>query len=85
LLPGERHTVPCETGLASLLFGRPEKIDRADLALVVYFRPWPFTLIPLRRLFRFVARRAENGQLIWEPRASSDLQPDFDKFIAQGK
>jgi len=79
LIPAERYTVPCAIAINIAT----AKIDQADLAIVVYFRPWPLTFLRRHRLFRFVARAGENGQLIWEPQPSAELEPSFDKFITE--
>ena len=80
LSPTEALTVPC-TGQqlvgASAPYVQPALTD-ADLAIVVYYRAWPFTFYRDRRLFRFVARLGKRGEVIWEKQPSGILEADFD-------
>jgi hypothetical protein len=80
LLAGESFTVPCTS---TRFFGMPVAVKNADLGIVVYYRPWPLTLLRLHRLFRFVARRGDQGQLIWDKQPSEPLETDFDKWLDQ--
>src|SRR2546426_2586389 len=61
LQPTQGLTVPC-TGGFMLVNGQ---FSSADLAIVVSYRPWPFTFIRKRKFFRFVARFA-NGNIVWD-------------------
>lgn len=80
LSPTEALTVPC-TGQqvvgASAPYVQPA-LTHADLAIVVYYRDWPFTFYRDRRFFRFVANIGKHGEVTWEKQPSSILEPDFD-------
>jgi hypothetical protein len=86
LVPTEGFTVPCTAE------GRPivgssapyiqPRIVRADLAIAVYYRAWPFTFYREHRLFRFVAHIGKE-EVTWEKQPAAVLEPDFDKYIAE--
>lgn len=81
LNPTEAFTVPC-TGSQILGSSAPYAqpiLARADLAIVVYYRPWPFTFYRDRRMFRFVSHAGKQGEITWEKQPSGALEPDFDK------
>jgi hypothetical protein len=85
LKPTEGFTVPC-TG--SKLIGSPPPylqpvISRVDMAIVVYYRAWPFTFYRDHRLFRFVASLGKDGEVSWEKQPSVDLEPDYNEFIRE--
>jgi len=83
LIPTEGFTVPC-TGHKVVDTAPPYipfQLMKADLAIVVYYRFWPFTFYRSRRLFRFVARPGRQNEIIWEKQPSGVIEPDFDKFI----
>jgi len=80
----EGYTVPC---IPYRLIGLPASfrqpvLGRADLAIVVYYRAWPFTFYRDRRLFRFLSRIQNDGTVIWEKQPAAVLEPDYDRFIA---
>lgn len=85
LSPTEGYTVPC---VSENMFGVAPpfalKIKQADLAIAVYYRPWPwpFTIVRRHRLFRFVARIGREGEVVWDKQPAADLEPDFDNYIA---
>lgn len=83
LSPTEGFTVPCTGGrlVGSSPPYMPPMLRRADLAIVVYYRAWPFTFYRDHRLFRFVANIGKNGEITWEKQPSDDLEPDYDAFI----
>lgn len=89
LIPAEALTVPC-TGQqfvgASAPYVQPV-IAQADLAIVIYYRAWPFTFYRDRRLFRFVANIGKHGEVTWEKQPSSILEADFDNHwtVEDGK
>jgi hypothetical protein len=85
LSPTEAITVPC-TG--PNLFGstppfRQWTLAHADLAIVVYYKMWPFTFYQDHRLFRFVARFSKEGEVVWEKQPAAALEPAFGHYIAQ--
>jgi hypothetical protein len=84
LKPTEGYTVPC-TG--EHMFGTSPpfalKIKNADLAIVAYYRPWPFTFLRNHRLFRFVANVSRDGEVTWEKQPAAALEKDFDNYIQQ--
>lgn len=85
LRPTEGFTVPC-TGShfvgASPPYIQPV-INFADLAIVVYYRVWPFTFYRDHRLFRFVADVEKEKAIVWEKQPAAILEPDFDKWITE--
>ena len=85
LPPTEGYTVPCTSEnmfAASPPFMLP--LRQADLAIVVYYRPWPFTLIRRHRLFRFVARIGGNGTVDWDKQPTTEeMERDYDSFVKQ--
>jgi hypothetical protein len=76
----ESFTVPCAPNLAGRA-GQPLAITQADLAMVVYYRPWPFTFLRRHKLLRLVARIGEQGDIIWERQPAAPLEKDFDAYI----
>ncbi len=83
LAPTEGYTVPCskEDFVTSTAPSKPIPMTHADLAIIVYYRPWPFTILRTRRLFRFIGRFGEGGQVAWDKQPADQLEPDFDKWI----
>jgi hypothetical protein len=84
LKPTEAFTVPC-TG--NRLVGAPPPYSQpvlvqADLAIVAYYRVWPFTFYRDHRLFRFVASIGKNNEIVWEKQPSNLLEADYDEWIA---
>jgi hypothetical protein len=83
--PGEAFTVPC-TG-NQLVGGQAPytspTISHADLAIVTYYRAWPFTFYRPHKLFRFVASFGKQGQIIWDKQPAAILESDYDKFIQE--
>jgi hypothetical protein len=86
LVPTEGFTVPCiSEGMKIVATSPPNKpiyVTQADLALVVYYRAWPFTFYRDHRLFRFVAHFG-NQEVTWEKQPAVDLEPDFNNWIAE--
>jgi hypothetical protein len=57
-------------------------LKEADLAIAFYYRPWPIPFLRCHRLFRFVARFNEKGEIVgWDKQPAAILEPDFDKFM----
>lgn len=81
LAPTEGYTVPCTPENMIVTPGRPLTIQQADLAIAVYFRPWPLTFLRRHRLFRFVARIGKQGEVVWEKQPAADLEQDYNEFI----
>jgi hypothetical protein len=74
----EGLTVPC-TSEGRARTNIPVHVD-ADLAIVVYYRAWPFIFYRDHRLFRFVAHTNQQGEVIWNKQPASPLEPDFEKL-----
>jgi len=55
----------------------------ADLAIVAYYRAWPFTFYRTHTLFRFVARIGKNGEVIWDREPADAIEKDYDMFIKE--
>jgi hypothetical protein len=85
LEPAESYTIPC-THEGKPMFDTPEhqgvKLAKADLAIVAYYRIWPFTFYRGHRLFRFVAHVGSHGEVTWEKQPAAVLEPDFDNWLA---
>ena len=83
--PAESFTIPC-TNEGKPMFDTSEhqglKLGKADLAIVAYYRVWPFTFYRGHRLFRFVAHVGNQGEVSWEKQPASVLEPDFENWIA---
>lgn len=78
----EPLTVPCTRGNLIGSADGPLVLKQADIAIVTYFRPWPFTFLRCHRLFRFVARFGDDGKFVaWDAEPSIELEPDFDRFV----
>jgi hypothetical protein len=75
LLGDESYTVPCDvTPLVDHL-----RLAHDDLALVIYYRPWPFTTFQRYKLIRFVGQTAPGlNYMIYEEQPSGDLEKDFE-------
>jgi hypothetical protein len=71
-------TVPCEDKTRMTV----GPYLNADVAIVLSYRPWPFTFVTRRKLFRFVARPS-GGNVIWDKQPSSPMEQDFEEFIRQ--
>lgn len=76
LPPGQSFTVPCER---SQSFSSPYR--SIDLAVVLAYRPWPFTFIRQRQFFRFVAR-LDNETVTWDRQPSAALEHEFDLLLS---
>jgi hypothetical protein len=74
LSPAETLTVPCGIRVRA-------PIESVDLGVVIYYRPWPFTIFNKRRVFRFVAKPGEDGTLNWYEQPSADLEEALDEFL----
>ena len=79
----EGLTIPC---LWRSVFGKPgggaASVTKADLAIAIYYRPWPITFLRLHRLFRFVARFNEKGEVVgWDKQPAEPLEKDFEDFM----
>lgn len=74
LRPTEGFTVPCLNSPAVI----PPAVF-ADLAVIVYYRPWPFTFLKTRRFYRFVSQ-LNNGNVTWEKQPPTLLEADFEKW-----
>jgi len=84
LEPNDSMTVPCVTKQTSGPWSTP--LSQADIGIVAYYTPWPFTIWRRHRLFRFVARFDNSGDVIgWDPQPSSEMEPDFEKFTEYRK
>jgi hypothetical protein len=78
LLPNEGYTLPCAFGNIEM---PTFQLKNADIAIVVYFRPWPLAWLRLRRLFRFTFNRAQDGTASWDKQPSSELEKRFDLWF----
>jgi hypothetical protein len=86
LSPTEGYTIPCTPeGNPVIGTSPPYKIgvNQADLAIVAYYRVWPFTFYRDHRLFRFVAHFGKQGEVTWEKQPAAVLEPDFDRWITE--
>jgi hypothetical protein len=53
-----------------------------DLAIVVYYRPWPFTFLRFHKLFRFVGRPTSDLKgTIYDRQPSAPLENDFNELL----
>lgn len=86
LPPTEGFTTPCGVEGRPIVGTSPPftplRINRADLAIIVYYRAWPFTFYRDHRLFRFVAHFAR-GAVTWEKQPADVMEPDFAGWLAQ--
>jgi hypothetical protein len=82
LIPADRFSLPCAPQLVgSGQPDKPVKFSVLDIAIVTYYRPWPFVFLMRRRFFRFVGHY-DDEFLVWEPQpADSKLVKDFDDNI----
>jgi hypothetical protein len=68
--PADGYTVPCDM----TPFVDHSRLSENDIALVVYYRPWPFTLFQSYKLFRFAGHPSSDlNYTIYEQQPSSDL------------
>jgi len=81
LQPNQGLTVPCSNRYIPLQ-GINGPYKSADLAIVVSYRPWPFTFIRQRKLFRFVAR-PDDGNIVWDKQPPTVLEHDFNTLVNQ--
>jgi len=85
LSPTESMTVPCSSEKMRLVGSPPPyrqpRLTEGDLAIVVYYRVWPFTFYRDRRLFRFAARFGEHGEITWEKQPAAIMEADFEKWL----
>jgi hypothetical protein len=83
LQTSEGLTVPC-TAIAPFTYADNSVpiLKEADLAIAFYYRPWPIPFLRCHRLFRFVARFNEKGEIVgWDKQPAKILEPDFEKFM----
>jgi hypothetical protein len=83
LRPTEGYTVPCTS---EQMFGTNApfwfSLKSADVAIVVYYRAWPFTFYRTHRLFRFVARIGRNGDVVWDKQPTTEgLERDYEAYL----
>jgi hypothetical protein len=79
LAPAERFPVPCRLRMVTMFESNP-RFTLVDLAIVVYYRPWPFTMFRMHKLIRFAARPGPNGSTpAWDQLPASALEKDFEK------
>jgi len=83
LRPTEGYTVPCTN---EQMFGTSApfwlSLKSADVAIVVYYRAWPFTFYRTHRLFRFVARIGRNGDVVWDKQPTTEaLERDYEAYL----
>jgi hypothetical protein len=59
-----------------------QKLDVVDLAIAVYYRPWPFTFLRIHKLFRFVGRPTPDLKgTIFDKQPSAPLENDFNELL----
>jgi hypothetical protein len=76
----ESFTVPCTTE-RMIKSTTPLTITQADLAIAVYYRPWPLTFLRGHKLLRLVARTGKQGEVVWDRQPAAPLEEDYDAFI----
>jgi hypothetical protein len=79
LAPSDAFTVPCDPKPVQMI---QNPVQHADLAIVVTYRPWPFTFIRQRRFFRFVSRR-DGDTISWDRQPVSVLEDHFNWLAAK--
>jgi hypothetical protein len=79
----ESFTVPCTSEKMFVTPGRPLTITQADLAIAVYYRPWPLTFLRLHKLLRLVARIGKQSEVVWDRQPADVLEKDYDMFIQE--
>jgi hypothetical protein len=78
----EGLTIPCMARSPIGTPSGPPHLTQADLALAVYYRPWPIWFLRCHHLYRFVARFGSNEEIVgWDKQPADVLTPDFDKFM----
>jgi len=79
LTPTEAFPVPCDLKGVDI---NGEGFTRIDLAIVVYYRPWPFTMFRTHKLIRFSARPGlDKRAAVWDRHPVGELEADFDKWL----
>ncbi len=72
LASSDSVTVPC-SDKRFMTFGN---VFGADIAIVVYYHPWPFTFIDSNRIFRFVSRRTRSS-VTWDKQPPAPLEKEI--------
>jgi hypothetical protein len=55
---------------------------KADVAIAVYYRPWPLGIWRSHRLFRFVAHFDPAGNVVaWDRQPAVDLEKEFNSAV----
>jgi hypothetical protein len=80
LSPTQTTTISCGIGWQM----PATTIQEFDLAVIVYFRPWPLTFIRQKKVFRFVAHQGKDG-LIFHKQPPEPLEKDIEKAEAELK
>ena len=81
LRPSEPLTVSC--GDLHRTLGGPRFVQ-IDIAIVVFYRPWPLTFIHSRKVMRFVGRPSIDRQsIVWDKEPPEVLEKDLDEFLQQ--
>jgi hypothetical protein len=77
LAPTESFPVPCELSFTGVAF------RAVDLAIVVYYRPWPFIFLRLHKLMPFSARSSGQPTYpIWDKHpVTPELEHDFNEWL----
>ena len=55
-------------------------IKGIDIAVVAYYRPWPFTFLRCRKFFRFEGRN-DGAKLNWYKQPPGDIDQSFDAVM----
>jgi hypothetical protein len=78
----EGITVPCTQGAPIESTLGPQPVTQADIGIVIDYRPWPLVFLRSRRIFRFVARFDEKGNIVaWDKQPAYIMEKDFDNAI----
>jgi hypothetical protein len=75
--PNDAYTVSCNR----FLDAPSSSIESIDLGIIVHYRPWPFTFIRRRRIFRFVGKQQRQGGLNWFRQPSEPIEEAFDQWL----
>ncbi len=79
LKPNHHYKAPFSRG-SVLVNMASSNISHTEIGVAIYYRPWPFTFLNRRKVFRFVGHN--DGKILqWSRQSPSQMEMKFDKAV----
>lgn len=78
LMPGENFSFRCGSNGVNFLAPVP-MIKSMDVAVVLWYRPWPFTFLRSRKFLRFEGVNT-GSKIEWYKQPQGTIEKDYDEF-----